>query len=619
MLLPLAPLLVFLALLSWRLRQRSGRAWRLGAIEAGTILAGGVVLGSELLSVFNLFRPAWISVAWMLGGVAAVFLLGSTWRQDSRTRHRVVVRLLRLPRRIRRAAGAWWCLLGLVVATGIIAGISPPTNFDSMTYQFPRVMHWLQQGNTDHFPTTNVRQLSYGTGAAYWQSQLWVLGDGDRAASLLQWLAGLGALSGLSLCLRRIVPRRARALALLTAFALPMTLLQASSSQTDLQVTAWCLAGLALLATNRSGGTLTMALAGLAFGLAVLTKPTAALVGTPFAIMMLWPRSGTGTSSRAIRQALIVGVTGLLICSPQILRNLHAFGTPLGPSGGTLMEKHSPAAWLGNGARWISLNVPSLTYWHATAGALEFMGLDVNDPATTFTGLDYAPAKPEVVYRLLLADEDFVPYTSVIVLVGLSLWIGRRHRPRGPKIWGWWMAGAVSLMAFAALVKWQCWGNRLLLPLAWLLLPVLMGRSGVSAVPWGQRLIVAAFTLNAAWLLAFSVNRPLVSLPDHWRFAGETLTPWESTRDERFYAGYNAAAAVDAHSAAALAAQYDWQALGLDVDWNYPEFVVWRAFHDAGLTDVQIHHVKSVEGKGLEPRAIRFDAVLAIEAADAGP
>ena len=183
----------------------------------------------------------------------------------------------------------------------------------------------------------------------------------------------------------------------------------------------------------------------------------------------------------------------------------------------------------------------------------------------------------------------------------------------------WWIALSTAGLLYPLMLQWQCWGNRLLLPLAWFVFPLLLARTGVGSSLLGRRGVAIALLLYAGFAVGFSVNRPLVEIPPAWRFAGETLPPYAASRDERFYGGYNQEAADVAEQFVALAAEREWRTIGLQVDWNYPEYVLWRALHEAGLARVQIHHLTTVEGNGLVPLALKFDGVLHSETADPAP
>lgn len=615
MILPLAPALVFAAMLSWRLHANGGLRWRLSGLEAATALGTGVIATSELFGLGNALKPGWISLGWTATAAGSIIVIWRSWRHDSIAKTRIHRRFDLLRIRLRRPSLEWWGVYLVLLVTGIIAWVSPPTNFDSMTYQFPRVMHWLQQGSTDHYPTSNVRQLTYGPGAVYWQLHLWSLWDGDRAASLVQWFASIGSALALSVWIRRLISRRAVGLAILVGLTLPMGILQASSSQTDLQVTAWLLIAVTLMSRATSGKTSSLVFSGLAFGMAVLTKPVAVLVGVPLAVLVLWQIYQRNSGVATIRAGVITVVLGLLVCAPHFWRNQSMFGDPLGSSGGTLLEEWSLGDLTANTTRWALLNVPSMTVWESASELLEGIGADVNNPATTYHGLHFSPAHREIVYRLLLPDEDFAAYTPILILTSILAAVFWRRRENSPGARPWWIAMTVAALLYPAILQWQCWGNRLLLPLAWFALPLLLARTGVSNSLIGRRVVAVTLLLYASFAVGYSINRPLVELPATWRFAGDTQPPYAASRDDRFSLGYNNEATNVVTQFVTLAAQGDWRAIGLQVDWNYPEYVLWRALHEAGLGHVQVHHVSTVEGNGLVPLTLRFDGVLHSESA----
>lgn len=612
--LPLAPALVFLAVLGWRLQVNRGKNWRLSILEAATTLAAAVIAASELLSLGDVLKSGWIALGWTIAAALSLAVIWQTWSRENPARSRIQRKTALLRSRAKRPRLEWCAIYGVLIATGIIAWISPPTNFDSMTYQFPRVMHWLQQGSTDHYATSNVRQLSYGPGAVYWQSHLWSLWDGDRAACLVQWFASIGSGLALSIWIRQLVPVGSVGLAVLVGLTLPMGILQASSSQTDLQVTAWLLVAVTLM-ISAAQNPRRFVWAGLAFGLAVLTKPVAVLVGVPLALLVLFKTHRRGDWGPTIRAGLVTALFGLLVCAPHFWRNNRTFEDPLGPSAGTLLEDRSIGSLTSNTARWMLLNVPSLSAWQSTANVLQHFGINENDPATTYHGLHFSPARPEIVYRLLLPDEDFAAYTPTLILIGVLALIFWRQRDRSNVARPWLITIAVAWLLYPLMLQWQCWGNRLLLPVAWFALPLLLARTGVGRSNLARRITVIVLILQAGFMVGFSLNRPLVELPESWRFAGDTQPPYALSRDERFYLSYNAEAATVAQRFATLAAAREWRAIGLQTDWNYPEYVLWRALHQAGLDYVQVHHAQTVDGHGLEPVQLKFDGYVSSESA----
>ena len=185
------------------------------------------------------------------------------------------------------------------------------------------------------------------------------------------------------------------------------------------------------------------------------------------------------------------------------------------------------------------------------------------------------------------------------------------------KVWG--IAIAIAAISYPIMIKWQIWGNRLLLPLAWLIFPLWMARTGVVHVPFIRRLAIILLIAQTLFVLTFSLNRPWVNLPDSWRFAGNTQPAYTHSRNERFYLSYNQEAASKAQRLANLVKTNNWKSIGLRVDKNYPEYVLWRALHQLGLDHVQIHHTQSVPGNGLVPKQLEFHDYVLSETAPLAP
>lgn len=600
---PLPILIVFAAVVWSRLKLRSGRQWRRAGLEAVVLMGAGTILGSELLGLLHRLRPAWVGFGWVLAGVAGAFYLWRELRAPQPTRDRVIRRWRAFS--FSHLLTYWHPLelatLGLVIgATGLIAWLSPPTNFDSMTYQLPRVMHWFQQATLEHYPTSNFRQLAYGPGGSYWQVQLWSLFDGDRAANLPQWAALVGCALALPLWLQHFFDRRAIALAVLTALTLPMALLQASSTQTDLQVGCWLLIATTLLSVRDRRDLSTAGLAGLAIGLAVVTKPNTVIWVAPLAVIAFWQLARAHGVGGAVRVALVWVTLSLLVCLPHFTRNWRWFGQPLGHTHGTIVESVSPALAVANTARWLMLNVPSMNAWLGLARTLEMAGIDPNHPAITFEDSKFSPPSRYVVYRLLLPDEDFAGYTVTLLLVGL-FGLAAKFRSglipgpapssaRAERFAPWLVALAVMFGLNCTLLKWQFWGNRLLLPWALLAFPVLVIQSGIWRRQLLRRLLGCLLLLQAVFVLCFSLNRPLIPLPPAWHYTG-AVPLFSASRTERFLAGYNAEAAQTGEKLVDMVRDHHWRRVGLAVDENYPEYALWRALHGAGFDQVELHHI----------------------------
>jgi hypothetical protein len=618
---------VVFGLLVWlRLKAHAGRRWRRSVLEAALLLGAGTILWTELLGLGHLLRPTWISLSWVVAGVVSLIYLWWELRRPGPVRTRVVARARRFSwTRLRRSwTRAELLILGsVVIATGAIAWRAPPMNYDSMTYQFPRVMHWLQQGTPEHYLTSNVRQLAYGPGAAYWQTHLWAVFDGDRAANLVQWAALVGCVIALTVWLERFVDRRALGLAVAIAITLPMTLLQASSTQSDLLVGCWVLMALAFLTEPGPANFSRGIFSGLAIGLAVVTKPSAVLCLAPLAIVGLWQAFRTTRAATVVTTTLACLGISLALNLPHCLRNFFWFGNPVGTTHGTVVESVSPALATANGMRWFALNLPLMSVWQGISALLTHAGIDPNDPKNTFIYSLFLSDEPQYVYRTLLPDEDLACYTTSLLVVGLlalARFLPKRfpadpnRTARSRSLQVWTVAILVAFLLHITLLKWQWWGNRLLLPCALLGFPVLIALTEAWRRPWLRAVTCMVLFAQVTFVLVFSLNRPLVTLPAQWNFV-RTKPLFSDSRTKLFYTGYNAAKYPLCERVVATIQESHARRVGLYVDGNFPEYVLWRALYDAGLRDVELYHLNGVPPSGsatvVPPPPVDFSVRLA--------
>ncbi|GIJ65157.1 hypothetical protein [Virgisporangium ochraceum] len=394
----------------------------------------------------------------------------------------------------------------LVAAELVLALFSPPNTYDSQTYHLPRIEQWAQRGSVDLFPTGVRRQITYPPGAEFLLLHLRLLTGVDTLYNLLQWSAGVLCLLLVTRLAAQLgVGRRGQLLAALVAGSVPMMVLQASSTQTDLAVAAWvaCVATLALDGVGRvplrRPDLATVLLLGAATGLVTLTKATGGLLAGPFLVWwtlaqarrVWWPPEATqlseealpageaGAGGRSVRRRTaglarvalaavgIIAVAGV-ISGPQFARMIETFGHPLGPPNmrETLtMQRHDPASLLINGLRQahtaLEIPVPPVNRWVAAriVDLAEALGRDPNDPKTTF----FEQTFPDESWYPS-EDKAALPLHALLIGVGVALAAVRGWRPGGDRrLLVYSAAIAVAALGYAVAFKWQPWGNRLLL------------------------------------------------------------------------------------------------------------------------------------------------------------
>jgi hypothetical protein len=219
-------------------------------------------------------------------------------------------------------------------ATLFVALSSVPNNYDSMTYHLPRIEHWLQNRSLEFYPTSIPRQLESGMLAEEFILAIRSLSDQYSSANTVQWFAFCGCILVVTGIARELGGARpAQYLSAVMMSTLPMAILQASSTQTDLVVAFFSATSVYFLLRLRvSPSYHALYGAALAAGLAFHVKGTAvaflsgfvALYGTH---LMLKTRS-----ARFWMHGIAATIAALLIVGPQLYRNFHEFGSAIGPT-----------------------------------------------------------------------------------------------------------------------------------------------------------------------------------------------------------------------------------------------------------------------------------------------
>ncbi len=562
-LLPIATLL----LTGYALRPREAVApRRLALIRAALVVGGYAIVGVEVLSSVHAISAGPIIALWSVGLLAsAVLALGRYRRDGAAGRRWRPTFALRRPSVAGLLSAA---LTGLIGAELLLALVSPPNNYDSNYYHLPKVEHWVAQRSVELYPTLMRPQVVLAPGAEYLLLHLRLMTGGDRLYNLVQWSAALGCVLVASRIAAQLgAGRVGQLVAAATVAAAPVVVLEATSTQNDLVVAAWvlCTASLVVGELRRRSGWAAVLGIGTGAGLTVVTKPTGWLALAP--VLLLW---GVAQLRLALRQdrhnlpevvpsersrghyvrevVAIIGRTAAgalailvligVLAGPYLLRVDREFGSPLGPpeqSAGLALQRHDPAAILVNALRIgaSTLMVPAPAVNRAVAGAvIDFahsVHVDPEDPAITVV--------PQYPNPRWWPDEDHSPYPVQSALV-LLVTFGALVAPRVP---GQVRAYAVmvlgTLVTYAAVLKWQPWGNRLVSTalllgaplvgwaLPWfvgLLRPVPLTRLAVA----GLAVVVAGGIADGYYAVLLGAPRPLagaqsVLFRDDWdvRFA----------------------------------------------------------------------------------------------------
>lgn len=492
-----------------------------------------VVIFTESLSVMHALSAlalgvCWLAVTLVAAGALIIVLLRMRGTGELPIGNWAAILLRAVA--AEKYTGIWFGSILITVlillVTGVTALTAAPNNWDAMTYHLARVQHWIQNQSVDFYPTNNTRQLFDPPWAEYAILQFQLLTGGDSLANLVQWFGGLGSCIGASLIAGQLGANRAgQGLAMVLAATTPMAILQASSPQNDLVTSFWIVCCIYFaLSIVRQPDVLHASALGTAFGLAMLTKGTAYIFAAPILLgLTLWlvtrlcgQRHLRGSLGHALGLVCVLAALMLALNGAQYLRNTVTFHSPLGPDGAAYANQtFMPSALACNAIRDISLEfgLPSATF-NSTLdqGVTAFcgtLGMSVNDPRISWTASGGLPFRinPFNTYEGTAGN----PIQSVLIVVALAIAFASRRLRRRREVAVYAVLLGVGYILFVSYLRWQPWGNRLLLP--WFMAAAGVAGTALDRMPlWRVSfpLLELALLLLAAPFLLLNRNDPLI-------------------------------------------------------------------------------------------------------------
>ena len=509
----LLPLAAFSGLFIY-LGQRWGyESLRLLALRTTLLSVTYLVLALEALSLFKAITWTGLAGAWLL-------LAAGLWL--ALFRHRSMGHPLNLPKLCWQINGWEWVVAGvlatILIITFLVAWITPPQTWDSLSYHLSRVAHWSQNRSIGHYLTGIERQNSMSPGAELLVLNTYVLTGSDRLANFPQWLSMLGSLLGISLAAGVLGANRlGQWLSAAFAATLPMGIAQASSTATDYGMTFWtvCVAVEAVQYTHKDDRH-ALVFASLAAGLAILTKPLTVPYLIPFAVWIAvalikrqgWVKSGKwGALALAIVLAINAGY---------LSRNLLTYGQFANPAD---LDYHrnellSLPGLISNTLRHAGLQafLPNAPGWNeivykVVLRAHLIMDLSLEDPRTTLAGYfqAYQPS----------THEDFAtnPYHAYLMIAVCALIPAWRKKIPGRVIM-YAFCTVMGFLLFSLIYKWQIFGVRFHL-LFFVLFAAVAG-AALSTLRFkfvGGLLALGLWALSFPWLFSLD-SRPLLPRAD---------------------------------------------------------------------------------------------------------
>jgi Dolichyl-phosphate-mannose-protein mannosyltransferase len=490
-------------------------------------------------------------------------------------------------------------ILSISLITGLIAA---PNNWDGMTYHLPRVMHWIQNHTVAHYPTHNLRQISLPPGAAYIVTHLQILAGSDRFASTVQWLAFGGSILGISLLTKEIVGIHAQWVSMLLCASLPMAILQSMTTQVDLVMSFWlvCFTYFSYSFQKKSQVNLFWITASLS--LAILTKPTAIIFGTPLIVgwgirlvktALNQVKSPLKSLTQAIGIIVLVVFGGCALSIPTWIRNTYTFGQFLGIDIGTRSQVSSWPDFISVMLKNLGLNLTIPGYAEMVVFIHEYLlKTDINKASLTYADPPIPFNHPLVAWlNLVFPFEDTVGspiHLILFIISGLFLLyfqVRKRKSIVQPHSDLYLLMGVilVGYGLYSYLLKWQPWGNRLLMTLFILQTPLIAYylTHGLKRQHW-QRKLLSLVALVALLYALTPLRRPLLPLPNWSPYLSQhqSASILTLSREQTYFSGSLKYLEITYHNLIDAVQRTQCQRIGLmsgEDDWEYPLWVLLRA------------------------------------------
>jgi len=399
----------------------------------------------------------------------------------------------------------------IFITTFLTAVLYPPNTWDSMVYHLPKVMQWIQNQNVNFFPTPDVRQLIMPPLSEYFLLNFYLIFNNDVLFNLAQWFSMLFTAMIVPLITRQLGGnKKAEFFSLIFVITLPMGILQSSSTQTDYVTSLWLVCFVYFfLKYNQDKKFQNIIGLSVALGLSILTKPTAYLFALPFCIWLFLIL--IKNPNKLINLITITSIF-LIINIGHFLRNISIYNNPIGINNETFTatnEKINILVFFSNLIRNIVLNL-SFPISQINEKIFEFvsklhssLGISLTDQSTT-VGIDYfipfslyeSTASNTLHFLLIILSIIFFIFINKKILYSknLSFFI---------------ISIILGFFIFSIVLKWQPYGNRLILPLFALAAPftsiILSKKRGAL-----KFFLIFLFLYSIPYTL-FNKSRPLIA------------------------------------------------------------------------------------------------------------
>jgi len=330
---------IFSFFLFWFNFYQKNHEWRQSFLYAAALWGSVVWFLTEIPSLFYALSFGVLMIGWLIvaagAGCCAVF----NQKAFDFGKWTLSLKTVTLTEKI-----ILFFIVSIAVLKGISAIYSAPNTSDALSYHLTRVEHWIQNRTIANYPSHVTRELYSPPWAEYAILQLRILSQGDYFSNAVQWFSAIGswvAVSGLAGLLG--ANRKGQLMAVLLAASLPMSLVQATSTQTDYVMTFWVAGFVYLLWLMYQKSTWGIAFtSGIFLGLAFLTKGNTYLL-VPVWMIVYLIASITTRNYKKLKFLAFIVLVACLFNVPYAIRNTSTFGSPYWTHSSFVNQSISPS------------------------------------------------------------------------------------------------------------------------------------------------------------------------------------------------------------------------------------------------------------------------------------
>lgn len=448
-------------------------------LKSTVVWCGLMFLATETLSLFHCLNGTAVSLFWAIVCIAAgAAVIKAKKYKAVKTWSKAALETVRHNK----------FFTFVFLALGVLALVTVPYNWDSMTYHLARIVHWVQNRSVAHYGTAIPRQVSTPPLHEFAGLHVYLLsGRKDLFLNMIQYgafLTNAWVICGIADKLG--CKGKFRKAGMLLFCSMPIAFGEALTTQNDhfsgmwLLIFTWYLLDFLHMDRKIEYGRKAILGCGMmaaCVGLGYTTKPSVCIGMLFMAVVLLFYCIARKDSPVTLGRLICIAIPVMvLFIVPEALRNVATFGSPL--SGGTgarqLVGTWKPNYLLVNGLKNIAFNFPSVfiprsSRWIETVvrRTASLLRVDINDPGISEDGRDF----------YLWAPDNYghdTAVSSIIVITALLcfLWCIYRWKKQG-KYQRRYTGMVVSLFViFCTVVRWEPFVCRYMLPYLMLLCPM---------------------------------------------------------------------------------------------------------------------------------------------------